>query len=173
VTDTYMPDPERTVDYQLLAPGFTKVFAFGTQFGQIGYIIADSWEDAYEELLDHAYEVDGECDHGDDPDYLHLLLAAESIQHHSTGDDDTDRVCRQDAWEAVWSWVDEHCDCEHSSNGRVWMVDSWWLSNGERGLPMTPLELVTALRAITRDPELNERLDTHIEWYTEDADEDA
>ena len=149
----YLPDPERSVDYKLLDPGFSKVFAFGTQFGQIGYIISDSWEDAYEELLDHAYEVDGPCDHGDDPELKALVEAAGRAIPPA-----------QDEWEACWRWVDEHCDCTPRDRGYVWMVDNWW----HRETAIKPLDLVTALRAITRDPELNERLNALVEWYTEE-----
>jgi hypothetical protein len=156
VTDDYMPDPERSVAYKLLDPGFTKVFAFGTQFGQIGYIIADSWEDAYEELLDHAYEVDGPCDHGNDPELAALIANL------------SDNRAVEAANEAVWTWIDDHCDCEQSSNGRVWMVDSWW----HRETAIHPYALVKALIA---HPPTREKwptlLDALLEWYEPGEDE--
>jgi hypothetical protein len=159
VTDDYMPDPERTVAYKLLDPGFTKVFAFGTQFGQTGFIIADSWEDAYEELLEYAYEVDGPCDHGDDPELAALIATAEA----------TPGPANLAAWEACNEWVDEHCDCTTCQYGYVWMVDSWWLHHQTN---YHPYALVKALIA---HPPTNgvatEQLDTLLEWYEPGEDE--
>lgn len=155
MSDDYMPEEGKS--YKLLDPGFDKVFVFGNVLGvwpyNTGYIIADSFEDAYEELQEHAYEVDGECDHGNDPELAALIEAAGRAIPPA-----------QDEWEACWRWVDEHCDCESMSRGYVWMVDSWYVHE----TTIKPLDLVKALRAgpgLVRDIE---RLDALIDWYEED-----
>lgn len=160
--DDYMPDPERSVAYKLLDPGFTKVFAFGTQFGQIGYIIADSWEDAYEELQEHAFNVDGPCDHGNEPELAKLIADAQLIT------DKYGHAVAQDRWERVWTWIDDHCDCESGPSGYVWMVDNWW----HRETTIHPYALVKAL--IAHGPtwiENGAQLDTLLEWYEPGEDE--
>lgn len=156
--DGYMPEEGKT--YKLLDPGFKKVFVFGHVLGpwpfNDGYIIADSWEDAYEELCEYAIKNDGPCDHGNDPEFKELFEVAHAS--HLAGKVD------MDAYEKVWAWVDEHCDCESTDSGYVWMVDSWW----HRETDIKPLDLVRALRKSATDEAEQERLDTLIDWYEED-----
>jgi hypothetical protein len=165
----YMPDPERTVAYKLLAPGFTKVFVFGHVLGpwpfNDGYIIADSWEDAYEELLDYALEKDGPCDHGDDPELAALVAHATSLQSVMSAEGTA-------AWEACEEWVDSHCDCSWADGGRVWMVDRWWHAETR----IHPYALVKALHELAVvnsycTPEQLDQLYTLMEWYEPGEDE--
>lgn len=166
-TTDYMPEEGKT--YKLLDPGFDKVYVFGHVLGpwpfNDGYIIADCWEDAHEELCQYAFDSDGPCDHGNDPELAALIEAVPAL---GTSDER-----RHEALEACWRWVDEHCDCTSFDGGYVWLVDSWWVNE----TAIKPLDLVRALRQQVRKTDAmswdeydacRERLDDLIDWYEED-----
>jgi hypothetical protein len=67
----YIPNVRHHAEVIVLcAPNMRYVYEFGDEFGPTGYIVAESGEDAYEEMLDYLCGRDGVCDHGgdDDPD---------------------------------------------------------------------------------------------------------
>lgn len=104
----------------LISPNMIEVFKFGHVLCGIedptGYIVAESFEDAWEELCEYAYSIDGPCDHGATDE-----LAAKIAEAEARPDDDPDR------WSDLDEWIAVNCDCEHSESGYVWMVDNYWM----------------------------------------------
>ena len=85
----------------IYAPNMLHVYTFGDQWGIDGYIVAESFEDAYMEALNYWADRQGECDHGGD------------LPPELTG-------------EAAWAWIESHCDCTQDEQGRwVWDVYGW------------------------------------------------
>lgn len=80
----------------LYAPDMLHVYLAGNEFGETHYIVAGSFEDAWDEFLVwHADHGDGVCDHGDD---------INDEQRFNGGS----------------------CDCDSTSDGRyVWAVNLW------------------------------------------------
>jgi hypothetical protein len=48
----------------LYAPNMCHVYIAGNEFGETHYIVAESWEDAYEEYLSYEASIGNICDHG-------------------------------------------------------------------------------------------------------------
>lgn len=105
---TILESPVRADEPTILYSSHMEhVYRFGHQFqtpDRCDFIVAGSFDDAYAEMLDYAVEHDGECDHGGDlPDGLTVEQSME--------------------------WVDTHCDCDMTDDGRyVWTVDTWWIA---------------------------------------------
>ena len=80
----------------LFAPNMLHVYLSGNEFGETHYVVAESFEDAWDEFLVwHADNGDGTCDHG--------------------GDATDEEVLDQGT-----------CDCELTSTGQlVWAVNLW------------------------------------------------
>lgn len=48
----------------LFAPNMRHVYIANNEFGECAYVVAESFEDAYDELLTWIADRDGVCDHG-------------------------------------------------------------------------------------------------------------
>lgn len=111
----------------LYAPNMRYVYLAGNEFGETHYIVAESFEDAYEELLDDLANAGNICDHGGDMTdeerwrgYCNeCRWCAESMTYGQA------RVCRAH---------DDHrfcdftlCDCSVTDDGR-WVNDLYvWM----------------------------------------------
>jgi hypothetical protein len=86
----------------LYAPNMRHVYLAGNEFGETHYIVAESFEDAYQELL-HDYANRGEiCDHGGE------ITDAQRMNTYCGGG------------------PDGICDCAPTDDGRwVWDVYLW------------------------------------------------
>lgn len=58
-------DVRYAADVKVLhAPNERRVYLFGHEFGEVGYILAEHYGDAWEELEEYIVDTDGPCDHG-------------------------------------------------------------------------------------------------------------
>ena len=84
----------------LYAPNMRSVYLAGNEFGATHYVVAESFEDAWEEFL-HAVADENICDHGGE-------------------------ISDDDRWAELAGERPSTCDCEVTDDGRfVWSVYLW------------------------------------------------